>query len=494
MVFNRTLAPFTYPRGLGYSAGTSIGPDVWELDNSIGTVRGVFDHPPIPIFRCTNGGALLGLRAVHAAWFGVVADFNEGAGTGTDNQPALQAAINCCAASFDSDGGPQVIMLPPGKIGLGSPLTVAPSNVFTPTIVGAGNITSGTELWTLPSFSGARLLHIASNAGSSSGVAWSVRDLSLHEKTINAGRVGLDIGTPGYDMNPTNLAPISNVQIHGFNTGVRQTGVRRVGMRDTIIDVAAVSNGVGIELATWSGGISGDSTFETTEVQGNSSSIGLWLHSPYAGRGLTGIRILKGVVFYGCGWGVYLDPSGGGNVSDVWIKDAQFDACGIPVWGTIPAGAAGSWITNVHIKDNYLQSTGPDFGHKGIVFSNNGAASSYMRSLFLHGNYVNGVAGRAIELYRVDNATLFANQISDGLAGGDCAISLHTCRTATVVGNTGFSSDGGAKVTDFIRLDGSGSDNLTIDANRGRGYYSGSVVNNATTRGAPDIRIGAAND
>lgn len=368
-------ATATWPKGKRYyfnGAG--------ELDIATGitlTIRGfVFAgkwrnipaNTPTPskIFNCTGTGKVLGLTEVWPEYWGAKGDTVNA--VGTNDQPALQAAHDCCEASVGSEGGRPTIYLSLGAVyGLGATVEWRPTSAFNLKVQGAGSV-AGSIFQPLAAFTGTELIHVAGKdvALGSAEVDMDLGGFSCQfiNGVSNAGCVnGMRFSDVGKQIQGFANTIVQDIYVAGFKYGMQINGTMRLCKFDRIsIWCGSQANSIAFYLLVGANGFIGDLEFTqgcqfvANSAVSTSRAVQIENQQTYtsgANNQIAGIRF-NGIITYFGNPAVNIYAGNGGHIHDIWFKTGcQHDATVQGHYG-ITASGAGSVVDTITIEDSWM--------------------------------------------------------------------------------------------------------------------------------------------
>lgn len=445
------------------------------------TMRGVVAAGQHQIFA--GAGVLTGLRDVVPEWFGAV-----GNGT-TDDQPALQRAVNCVQGSYGSDGSLQIVRLSNKTYGLARTLDVYPTNAVNIRIKGAGTV-FGSRFRPLANFTGQTALAIHGQTdGATQVMDFDIGGFTIENTNGQGGLIGLTVGDAAAFTNISGLqnSLISDVSIVGFDAAVKIQRTRLVKFERCSFWYDGKTSAHGVILATSPAAAPdlsfvGDLDFENCQFVGTYSESGFVTGLiteilSASNAGISGVRCDK-CIFYHLNYSVFLQSDYNVNISDFWVVDCQFDGNsfnGLYLKSNGSPSKTG-FVTDVHVHGNYFQGmAGPCIS---IQSPDSVSYAGAVRSISIQGNWANGVSHAFVDSYRSRAVSVSGNQLSDFNYAGP-VIEFHSMRDVNCANNTLWSS-GGAVATHMVQVDGP-SDWYVVTGNSAGGAVSGAVIQDSAT-------------
>lgn len=420
----------------------------------------------------------------------VVKDFGATASGETDDEPAIQAALDHAAVN-----GGGTVRLPAGVYGVGRPLVlrsnvrltgVGPGkSVVRPTSKSIGKVVEGTGVWAV----------IAAVAADNAHVADLTVDLSVHQTHANG--VALLPSGQNFEGTPSTNCTISGVEVIGggnyhsymiWNLRGRhiritdnlvdgrvvgpvesyQEGIESYGGYDVLIRGNTVKNIGNTALNFGSAGLA-DSELVGLEVTENSVSNSSRALNIGPGMGTDGsqnvskVKIAKNDFRDLWKMGIQVSVEPGTRISDLQIEDNIIESVGT----SAGSGATAIFFRGSLAKDGLLAGDSFDTIVSGNQFAKVrganaiGLLSTFYPNLTFRGNTLSEVGGAAIQAIASESLEVTANTISDsgyiglvsrgggslfvrdnvfedwGLAGGrPAAVSLDDLSGGDVLNNT----------------------------------------------------------
>ncbi|QUE80973.1 hypothetical protein [Rhizobium rhizogenes] len=365
----------TWPKGKRY-----YFKGVGELDVATGvtlTIRGLVvagkwrnipSGTPTPnmIFNCTGTGKVLGLAEVWPEYWGAKGDTVNG--VGTNDQPALQAAHDCCEASVGSEGGRPTIHLGLGATyGMSATWELRPTLFFNLKIDGAGS-TSGSKIQPLATFTGTDLVHIA---GKTNGIGSAEVDFEIGGFALdfvvgvsNAACVnGLRLSDTGKEIQSFALSSIRDLRINAFKIGVLMNGtVRLIRWERLSIWAGSQANSICLSIDVGLNGFIGDQEFTqgcqfvANSAVSTSKAIQIVNNQTYTAgpfNQVAGIRF-HGIITYFGNPAVSIFAGNGGHIHDIWFTGGCQHDAEVAGHYAITASGSGSIIDTITIEDSWM--------------------------------------------------------------------------------------------------------------------------------------------
>ncbi|KEA07108.1 hypothetical protein [Rhizobium rhizogenes] len=380
----------TWPKGKIYhfSGDGALNPCAGIILTIRGTVkaarwRNFPANTPSPNHIFGGEGNVIGLLKAYPGYWGAKEDGI------SDDQPALQAAHDCVAASKGSDGeGWAEIILSPSIYGIGNKFEITPTGSVPIKMRGSGATGDpafgGTAFKCLAVFTGNVALHLQGQStwNTEHIAGWDIGDFNIIRDAQSPAQFGFWCGgdADGLNLVGSQQSLIENVYVNVFDVTWRFQQIRLA----TIRRCSGWSNtNVCIEFAVPDARLfTGDMDFRECQFVANrqaaTTTANIYIHG--TGGAINGVR------FYGCQFyqsDVAINVNSGGvQIADWWFRDCQFDS--VNKMFSICMTSSASQIFDWHISGCYGQGlTGPF-----VVTSISGGA--VLQDVFIEGNWIRG--------------------------------------------------------------------------------------------------------
>jgi hypothetical protein len=359
----------TFPKGL--KVVVERGAQITVAATKTLTFNCLFEAPLSRVFF--GSGTVVGIRNPRPEWWGAVADYN--GVTGTDNAPAINAAVNCAQNSQGSDGENfPFVKLSVGLYAIDSTIILQPTNGSPIGMKGCGTM--------LGSSGGSRIC-----SRMATGIAFHVQGLYgpldnnrlglfyLEDFVIqdNYGAtnttVGLMIGSETatlLDSAPTNNRVV-RVSVYGFQGDWLIVNARNIVFEDCSGQTPSRADATALEFRISNGGgfcgecviMGANSVFQTTPGIGRPLKFSV--DDPGVNAELRGIKFMTGT-FYGGEKkvGMYAASSNAANrsyIGHIWFSSGvQLDAGGTSssIGVEMLATGASAFIEEITFEKTYM--------------------------------------------------------------------------------------------------------------------------------------------
>ena len=446
------------------------------------TIQGQVDAPIVRIF--SGLGTVTGIRQVYPEWFGAL-----GNNTGND-QPFLQAAINCVQTSDSSDGQRPTVFLTK-YYQVNNTVTITPTTNMPIAIIGNGtSLGACSRINASATFPSAPVVLVAGTVGGTIP-DFVLRDFGIVGQAGMSATAGLQIGsvTVGTSFRGQEWSLIENIFVSYFPQGIQIQNCGLLEFRRCSVWNNTYPSANNALLLQSIAGTSGPADLRFIDCQFIEASVAssycVQINS-VGGAYSGGLNQIAGVMFDNCDFylgqtGVLMYAGNGALLDDIWIRDCQFDNGNIQniVIQSDSSGGATTLVQDIHIVDNYLNvGTGDQ-----ILVQSTGSTGGYIREIDIHDNWIAGGFGRAINLYNtagsnISGIIIHHNMISNLNNASNAAIEIgsavsHIVCTGNILSRLPAS---GAAPKYMVQIE-SGANYYIVTDNQGIGIAITATIN-----------------